>query len=232
MKTAELALTGIRLIAALPDGAQVAQQELPVAPEAPPLAQLLERALERRPEAKAAAEGVKARAQLVELERAKQYPDFGLVAGYRATYTTNASNPSSPFLNNPFFESSPYLAVAMRGSLDVPQKRAKVRQVEADLHEAVATQRAAEALVRLELQQALSDLSEARSKVDRYTKETAIGKQLAVQAGLAFDSGLGEARELLEDTLLYARADGARLSALFDAQLAWAALERATGGLH
>src|ERR1700682_1136209 len=118
----------------------------------------------------------------------------------------------------------------MRGSLDVPRKRAKVRQVEADLHEAVATQRAAEALVRLELQQPSSDLSEARAKVDRYTKETAIGKQLAVQAGIAFDSGLGEARELLEDTLLYARADGARLSALYDAQLAWAALQKAVGG--
>jgi outer membrane protein TolC len=232
LKGAELALTGIRLVAALPDSAQIATQELPAAPEAPPFAQLLERARERRPEAKAAAEAVKARAQLVELERGKQYPDFGLVAGYRATYTTNASNPSSPFLNNPFFESSPYLAVAMRGSLDVPQKRARLRQVEADLHEAVAMQRAAEALVRLELQQAVSDLSEARVKVDRYTKETAIGKQLAVQAGIAFDSGLGEAREFLEDTLLYARADGARLSALFDAQLAWAALEKATGGLH
>jgi outer membrane protein TolC len=90
--------------------------------------------------------------------------------------------------------------------------------------------RGAEQLVRLEVQQALGDLAEARVKVDRYTKETAIGKQLATQAGVAFDSGLGEARELLEDTLLYARADGARLSALYDAQLAWAALEKAAGG--
>jgi len=78
--------------------------------------------------------------------------------------------------------------------------------------------------------QALGELSEARVKTDRYTKETAIGKQLATQAGVAFDSGLGEARELLEDTLLYARADGARLSALYDVQLAWAALEKAAGG--
>ena len=55
-------------------------------------------------------------------------------------------------------------------------------------------------------------------------------QQLATQAGVAFDSGLGEARELLEDTLLYARADGARLEALYNAQLAWAALEKAAGG--
>jgi hypothetical protein len=47
---------------------------------------------------------------------------------------------------------------------------------------------------------------------------------------VAFDSGLGETRELLEDTLLYARADASRLGALFDAQIAWAALEKAAGG--
>jgi outer membrane protein TolC len=88
----------------------------------------------------------------------------------------------------------------------------------------------AQQLVRLEVQQALGDLAEARVRADRYAKQTAIGKQLATQAGVAFDSGLGEARELLEDTLLYARADGERLKALFDAQVAWAALEKASGG--
>ena len=68
-------------------------------------------------------------------------------------------------------------------------------------------------------------------RVLRYTNESAIGKQLAVQAGLAFDSGLGEARELMEDMLLWARADGERFKALFDAQIAWANLQRVTGGL-
>ena len=230
LKGAQLALTGIRLVAGLSGPFEIASQELPPAPETPPLEKLLERALANRPEARAAAEAVKARAALVDLERGKLYPDIGLVAGYRFTDTTNASNPSSPFLNNPYFENSPYLAVALRGSLDLPQKLARVRQVEADLREAIATRAGAEALIRLELQQATGDLDEARVKVDRYTRETAIGKQLAVQAGVAFEGGLGEARELLEDTLLYARADGARLSALFDAQLAYAALEKAVGG--
>ena len=112
----------------------------------------------------------------------------------------------------------------------MPQKLARVRQTEADLHEAIAVRGGAVSLIRLELNQALGDLQEARIKVDRFTKETAIGKQLSVQAGVAFESGLGDARELLESTLLYARADAARLSAQFDAQLAWAALQKATGG--
>ncbi|MGZ6126462.1 MAG: TolC family protein, partial [Myxococcales bacterium] len=120
--------------------------------------------------------------------------------------------------------------LGLQGTFDVPQKLARLRQAEADLHEAAAMQVGAQQLVRLDLQQAMGDLVEARVRVERYTKETEIGKQLYTQAGVAFDSGLGEAREFLEGTLLYARADGERLRALYDAQLAWAALEKAAGG--
>ena len=81
-----------------------------------------------------------------------------------------------------------------------------------------------------EVESALNDLEEARARADRYTKEAAIAKQLSVKAAIAFEGGLGGARELLEDTLLYARGDGERLKALFDAQIARAALEKAVGG--
>jgi len=84
--------------------------------------------------------------------------------------------------------------------------------------------------VRLEVQQALGDLNEARIKAERFTRQAALGRSLAVQAAVAFDSGLGETRELLEDTILFAHADGNRIGALFDAQMAWAALEKAAGG--
>jgi len=232
VKNRDLALTGLRLLtgAAPEEALDVAQQELPSAPAAPESGEVLRKALDRRPETKATAEAIAARQALVDLASAQLYPDLGLVGGVRLTETTNADNPPSPFANNPYHESSGYVALALRGTFDVPQKLARLHQAEAQLHEALAMKAGAEQLVRLEVQQALGDLAEASVRADRYTKETAIGKQLATQAGVAFDSGLGEARELLEDTLLYARADGERLKALFDAQVAWAALEKAAGG--
>ena len=232
LKGRDLAISGIRTLLALKpeDPLEVAQEALPDPPAQPAPAEVLQRALEKRPEMRAADEAVKARQALVDLESARLWPDLGLVGGARFTETTNASNPQSPFVTNPYHETSAYAALAIHGTFEIPQKLARRRQAEADLREALATRRGAEQLVRLEVQQALGDLLEARTKVDRYTKETAIGKQLATQAGVAFDSGLGEARELLEDTLLYARADGARLEALYNAQLAWAALEKAAGG--
>lgn len=228
----DLAITGMRTLLALKPGEElnVQPQDLPDPPPQPELEAVMTRALDRRPEMRATDEAVKARQALVDLESARLWPDLGIVGGARFTETTNASNPQSPFVSNPYHELSAYAALALHGTFDIPRKLARQRQAEADLAEAQAMRRGAEQLVRLEVSQALGDLQEARVKVDRYTKEAAIGKQLATQAGVAFDSGLGEARELLEDTLLYARADGARLEALYNVQLAWAALEKAAGG--
>src|SRR5581483_3819407 len=205
-------------------------QDLPAAPASPSPDALLQRALQQRPETKAAAEAIAARQALVDLARARLWPDVGLVGGARFTETTNASDPSGPFVFNPYHEATGYVALGLQGTFDIPQKLARLRQAQADLMEATAMHVGAQQLVRLEVQQALGDLAEARVRVERYSKETEIGKQLSTQAGVAFDSGLGDARELLEGTLLYARADGERLKALYDAQLAWAALEKAAGG--
>jgi len=231
VKNRDLALTGLRLLAGAQSGEElpIAEQELPQAPPPPNPDEILRRALQQRPEARAANEGVAARQSLVDLARARLWPDVGIVGGVRFTSTTNADNPPSPFVNNPYHESSGFVALGMQWTLDVPQKLARLRQAEAELHEAIAMQVGSEQLVRLDVQQALGDLADARVRIERYGNETQIGKQLANQAGVAFDSGLGDARELLEGTLLFMRADGERLKALYDAQLAWAALERAVG---
>ena len=232
-KNAKLALTGIRLLIGKgPDEPfDIVQQDLPQPGPQPDENELLRRALERRPEARAAAEQVAGRKALVDLERAKLYPDLALVAGGTFNYTSSADHPDTPFAYNPYNQRSAYAALALQITFDIPQKMARLRQAEAELRDAAAQQRGAEQLVRLEVRQALGDLEEARQRVLRYTNESNIGKQLAVQAGLAFDSGLGEARELMEDMLLWARADGEKFKALFDAQIAWAALQKATGGL-
>ncbi len=232
LKNRALTITGLRLLVGAQAGEElpIAQQDLPDAPAAPNADEILRRALQQRPETRASIEAVSGKQALVDLERARLWPDFGLVAGFGFASTTNADNPTSPFVNNPYHSASGYIALGMQATFDVPQKLARLRQAEADLHEAAAMQLGAQQLVRLDVQQALGDLNEARVRIDRYSKETQIGKQLANQAGVAFDSGLGEAREFLEGTLLYARADGERLRALYDAQLAWAALEKATGG--
>lgn len=232
-KNAELALTGIRLIIgkAPEEPLEIVQQELPQPPGQPNEDEVLHKALQQRPETRAAAEQVKARMAALDLERAKLYPDLAIVGTATWNYTSSADYPQTPFAYNPYNQKSAYAVLALRGSFDIPQKLARIRQAEADVRDALAQQSGANNLVRLEIRQALGELNEARERAVRYTNESVIGKQLAIQAGLAFDSGLGEARELFEDMLIWARADGEKFRALFDAQIAWANLQKATSGL-
>jgi outer membrane protein TolC len=232
-KGAALAFIGIRLLigAGPEDTIVIAEEKLPPPPAQPNEEEFVRRALEKRPEARAALDQVGARRALLELEKAKLYPDIAIVAGATINITTSAESPNTVFAYNPYNTQSAFVALGMQATFDIPQKLARIRQAEAQLNDALAQQRGAEQLVRLELRQALGDLQEARVRAERYTNEAAIGKQLAVQASLAFDSGLGEARDLLEGTLLWQRADGERFKALFDAQIAWASVQKAAGGL-
>ena len=63
---------------------------------------------------------------MVEVERARLYPDLALVGGATFTYTSNASNPNTPFANNPYNERTAYAALALRGTLDIGQKLARL----------------------------------------------------------------------------------------------------------
>lgn len=230
VKNEALAVTGLKLLLGMDPQAQlsIVRQELPQPPQQPDFEKMVELGLSRRPEARAAQENVRARSALADLERARYYPDFGLVAGATYNYQSNADSPVALFVNNPNSHGA-FIGLGLRGTLDVPQKIYRVRQAEADLHEAQALLAGAGSLLRLELQQSLGDLAEARVRAQRYSREAAIGKQLLVQAALAFDSGLGSAQDLVLDTYLYSRAVGEQLRALFDAQMAWAALEKAVG---
>jgi outer membrane protein, multidrug efflux system len=231
VKNEALAMTGLKLITGikLDQPINIARQELPQPPAQPDYEAMVRLGLAQRPEARAAQENVAARKALLDLEHARYYPDLGLIGGIVYNYQSNASSPSNPFVNNPNSQGM-FIALGIKGTFDLPQKFYRVRQVEADLHEAQSLLAGSESLLRLDLQQALGDLAEARVRAQRFTKESAIARQLLVQAALAFDSGLGAAQELVLDTFLYSRATGEKLRALYDAQIAWASLERAVGG--
>jgi outer membrane protein TolC len=207
----------------------VKREELPPPPDAPDLQALLKRAEASRPELKAAKANVQAREALVSLERAKYWPDLALAGGYSFAWTSNADTPLSPYANNPFNFNAGYVGIGLRGSFDIPQKMARLTQVEADLHEAQAMLVGAERLLRLDVEHALGDLASARGRARHYADSSAMAKRMLIKGALGIDSGLGNAADVLLDALLYARAEGERLKARFDGQMAWAALENAVG---
>lgn len=229
-RVAEVALK--LLVGRMPEESiNVARESVPQPPVVLPTREfLLSKARDLRPDLRAAAENVHAREALLELERAKLYPDFGVAFGANYAWTSNATSPTTPFAYNPYNGYGYYVGLAVKGTFDFPQKFARIKQVEADLHEAQATQIGAERLARLEIESALEDLIDAKARAERYTAGAAIAKKLVVQSAIAFDSGLGQALDLFINLLLFQRGEGERFRGLYDAQIAWATLEKSVGG--
>ncbi|MFL5405174.1 MAG: TolC family protein, partial [Myxococcales bacterium] len=176
-KGAALAFIAIRLLigAGPDDSIVIAEEKLPPPPAQPDEEQVVRRAHTSRPAARAAREPVAARRSLVEVEKAKLYPDFAVVGGATLNITTSAESPNTVFAYNPYNTQSVFVALGLQATFDIPQKLARIRQAEAQLNDALAQQRGAEQLVRLELRQALGDLQEARVRAERYTNQAAIG---------------------------------------------------------
>src|SRR5205823_3299096 len=126
LKSRDLRITGMRSLLGLrpEEPLEVAQESLPDPPPQPALEAVLRRALEKRPEVHATDEAVKARQALVDLESARLWPDIALAGGARFTETTNASNPVSPFVFNPYHEATGYVALALHGTFEIPEARA------------------------------------------------------------------------------------------------------------
>ncbi|HZX65924.1 MAG TPA: TolC family protein, partial [Myxococcales bacterium] len=103
-KGAALAFIAIRLLigAGPDDNIVIAEEKLPPPPAQPDEEQVVRRALTTRPEARAALEQVGARRALVEVEKAKLYPDFAIVGGATLNITTSAESPNTVFAYNPY----------------------------------------------------------------------------------------------------------------------------------
>jgi len=228
LKNRDLAVAGMRLLirGQAEEALDVAQEPLPAPPPQPVLEQVTARALDQRPEIRAAEEAVKGRQALVDLETARFYPDLAIVGGASYTEQTNASNPVSPFVYNPY--TTPRLPGAGHArTWEIPQKMARKRQAEADLAEALSLRRGAELLVRLEVQQALAILPRRGS---RWIATP--GKRRSESSSprrRAWPSIRASARRAnCSRTRCSMRAPTpSRLGALFDAHIAWAALEKA-----
>src|SRR4051812_20814262 len=112
-KGAALAFIGIRLLigAGPEDILVIAEEKLPPPPPQPNEEEVVRRALEKRPEARAALDQVGARRALLELEKAKLYPDIAIVAGGTLNITTSAESPNTVFAYNPYNTQSVFVAL-------------------------------------------------------------------------------------------------------------------------
>jgi outer membrane protein TolC len=182
-----------------------------------------------RPEAKLLDYAVKAKDGLADLERRKEYPDLVLIGTAAFARAQDAQDPNNAFMNHYFHSTTAGVAVALRMQLDLGPRIARASRMSAEAAE--IGYRRAEALggIQLEVRKAYGEMSEAGERVKAVQKGEKAAKSWISAVAQNFAVGLAETRDLTDALLAYFNMRFRYLQAVFDYNVAVAALTRATG---
>jgi multidrug efflux system outer membrane protein len=193
------------------------------------IAQYLEAARVLRPDVNMARAGVVARRALVDLARARLFPDLGLVLGAGFTSTPSATPQNNLYANDPFNGFGYTVGFGVHWSLDLLPQAARTQQAEAQLEETRAMERLALSNAEYEVEKAYADALEARGREESWDKTEHVAKQWLAIASDHIDLGTWDERSLLEPLRVYGNARGQHLYALMDYNNAMANLALISG---
>lgn len=225
-----IARSGLRFLTGSTEDVDVPDVPLGrVSHELVPLGRYLEAARLFRPEINMVRAGVIARRAQVELERAKYFPDFGVAFTAKAVRSIDSTDQRNPFAYDPTNQSIYGIGLALRWKLDFLPQAARVAKAEADLEEMRATERFALGGVAVEVEKAFAEAEDAKRRLAAWSRATRYAKQWLIQVQQGIDLGLYEDEDLVEPAKEYALKKFSEMSAIYDYNVAIAALAVATG---
>jgi outer membrane protein TolC len=182
-----------------------------------------------RPEARLLDHAVRAKDALADLERRKEYPDLVLIATGALAWAQDVDDPHNAFMSHYFHSRAVGVAAAIRMQLDLGPRLARAAKVSAEAAEMGF--RRAEALsgIQLEVRKAYGEMSEASERVKAVQKGEKAAKSWISAVVQNFAVGLAETRDLTDALLAFFNMRYRYLQAVYDYNIAVAALTRVTG---
>ncbi len=232
-KLAQMARGGIRALIGPEAPKDIDVDSEPLAPlEVPPrtLEQYEDQAQRDRPEVRALGFLVEAKRSLADLERRKQYPDLVLMGTATFAFTSSIDNPKNAFANDPYNALSGGLAAAVRMPLDLGVKNARAVRLNAEAEEAFQRHREARGGITFEVQRAHADMIEAQQRMKVLKGGEKAGRTWMTSISQKFALGLAETKDLSDALVAYFQFRVRYLQAVYDFNIAAAALGRAIGG--
>jgi outer membrane protein TolC len=176
----------------------------------------VEDARARRPEFTQLELGLKARQNLVEVERKKRYPLFFLGVLGVVAYATNRDRIDNPFIYDPLNDSFVSPIVGFKYNLDFGITDGKIKEAQAEVQKLEALRDYARDGIPLQVQQAYDGVVEAQRNVKAYEEAHLNARRWLVAASSNFDLGVGEPRDLADAFLAYAKTRGEYFLALYN----------------
>jgi multidrug efflux system outer membrane protein len=193
------------------------------------IAQYLAAARLLRPDVNMARAGVVARRRLVEYNRAKLFPDFGLGLGADYLSTPSAIPQQNVYASDPFNHFYYYFGLGLRWSLDILPQAARAQEAEAQLEETGALERLALGNAMYEVEKAYADAAEAKTRAETWDKAEHGTKEWISIVQDHIDLGTWDERALMDPLRAYGNARVQHLYALMDYNIAMSNLALASG---
>ena len=189
----------------------------------------VEEARAKRPEFTQLEQGLRARQNLVEVERKKRYPlfFFGIVGD--AAYATNRDRLDNPYVIDPLNHVAVAPVIGFRYNLDFGIQAGKIKEAEAEVHKLEALQQYARDGIPLQVEQAYRGVIEARQNARALDEAHQNAKRWLVASSSNFDLGVGEPRDLSDAFIAYAKTRGEYLQALYAYVFGFEQLAHAAG---
>ncbi len=194
-----------------------------------PLPHYLAAASIHRPEVNMARAGMIARRAQVRLAESRFYPDVGLGLSASWSAAPEVTDQTNPFVKDQGNFLSYGAALVLEWKLDFLPSTARLTKAHAELEAMRATQRYALGGVGLEVEKAYHEAAEAGARLDAFDRAADYAKKWLIKVQQGIDIGMFEEDELVEPAKEYAFKQFARMSAVYDYNIALAKLAQATG---
>ena len=224
------ALAGLRFLTGVETGFDVVDQPLK-RPDRPlvGIAQYLEAARVLRPDVNMARAGVVARKAMVDYNRGKLFPDFGLGLGADYALSPNATQQNNAWAWDQFNHFWYWIGLGLKWNLDLLPQSARTQQAESQLEETRALERLALGNAEYEVEKAYADAVEAKGREEAWDRAEHLAKQWIVTVQDHIDLGTSDERGLLEPLRAYGNARIAHLYALMDLNVTMSNLALVSG---
>lgn len=182
-----------------------------------------------RPEVPQARAGVAARQALVDLQRAKFFPDFGF--GFFGTYAVapSVTTQNTALAPNPFNHFYGGAGIGFRWNLDLLPNAARVARTEADLEEARSLLRMALGGIAVEVENAHAVAVETKTREESWARAEHRAKQWISTVQDAIDLGTKNENAMNEPIRVYVNSRVNHVYALMDYNVALSELARVSG---
>lgn len=189
----------------------------------------LELAKQNRPEFKAIASGIKARAALRDAKDAQSYPVLFLGGMITKGWSPVADKQMSSFANDPFNGLQGGVGLGLKFDLEFARHAAEAHEQEAEMMKLKATESYAVPGIELQVKKAFLELDQAVQGLEIATQRKKLSKKWFVSNAMGFSIGITPAKDLMESLEGSGNARKNYIETVYSLNMALAKLSQAVG---